>query len=75
MYLNVSDIGNAKIYVDPSTIPNIMCDTLPVTSYNTAYYMSSDSSLMCITNRNNKASQSIAIRMLNNTNTAKVLTD
>lgn len=75
MYLNVSDIGNAKIYVDPSTIPNIMCNILPVTSYNTAYYMSSDSSLMCITNRNNKASQSIAIRMLNNTDTVKVLTN
>lgn len=75
MYLNVSDIGNAKIYVDPSTIPNIMCNTLPVTSYNTAYYMSSDSSLMCITNRNNKASQSIAIRMLNDTNTVEVLTN
>ena len=75
MYLNVSDIGNAKIHVDPSMIPNIMCNTLPVTSYNTAYYMSSDSSLMCITNRNNKASQSIAIRMLNDTNTVKVLTD
>lgn len=75
MYLNVSDIGNAKIYVDPSTIPNIMCNTLPVTSYNTAYYMSSDSSLMCITNRNNKASQSIAIRMLNNTDTVEVLTN
>ena len=75
MYLNVSDIGNAKIYVDPSTIPNIMCNILPVTSYNTAYYMSSDSSLMCITNRNNKASQSIAIRMLNNTNTVEVLTN
>ena len=75
MYLNVSDIGNAKIYVDPSTIPNIMCNILPVTSYNTAYYMSSDSSLMCITNRNNKASQSIAIRMLNNTDTVEVLTN
>ena len=75
MYLNVSNIGNAKIYVDSSTIPNIMCDTLPVTSYNTAYYMSSDSSLMCITNRNNKTSQSIAIRMLNDTNTVEVLTN
>lgn len=75
MYWNVDNIGNAKTYVAPGIIPNLICDKISITSYNTAFNMDKDSTMMCLTNRNKSTTNSIAIRMLNPNNHAGVLSE
>ena len=75
MYWNVDNIGNAKTYVVPEIIPNLICDKISITSYNTAFNMNKDSTMMCLTNRNKSTTNSIAIRMLNPNNRAGVLSE
>ena len=75
MYWNVDNIGNAKTYVAPGIIPNLICDKISITSYNTAFNMNKDSTMMCLTNRNKSTTNSIAIRMLNPNNHAGVLSE
>lgn len=75
MYWNVDNIGNAKTYVTPGIIPNLICDKIGITSYNTAFNMDKDSTMMCLTNRNKSTTNSIAIRMLNPNNHTGVLSE
>ena len=60
-YLNTPNIGNAKLYVDANTVPNMLCDKLEVVSYSNAQRMGDNG--MCITNRGNSASHSVAINL------------
>ena len=60
-YLNTPNIGNANIYVSTNTMPNILCDKLKVVSYSNAQRMGDNG--MCITNRGNSASHSVAINL------------
>lgn len=62
-YLNVTNIGNGKIYCSPSTIPNIRCNEVKVVSYSVA--QSTGDKEICVTNRGNSTSHSIAINIPN----------
>lgn len=75
MYWNVDNIGNAKTYVAPGIMPNLICDKISITTYNTAFNMNEDSTMMCLANRNKSTADSIAIRMLNPNNHVGVLVE